>query len=66
MNLDIRIPTGLLFAIIGVILVVYGLTPYSQLSMNTNINLWWGGILLVFGMAMLGLAWRASRAEKKP
>jgi hypothetical protein len=72
MNLDIRIPTGLLFSIIGVILVIYGAvthftdpTMYEK-SLNINVNLWWGLALVAFGMVMLALAWRASHAEKKP
>lgn len=59
MSLDIRVPTGLLFVILGIILAVYGLVTgqtspemYSR-SLGININLWWGLVLGVFGAAML-------------
>lgn len=65
MNLDIRIPIGLLFAMLGGLLIWYGLTSnpavYAR-SLGVNINLVWGGVLLVFGLAMLGLALRKPRA----
>ncbi len=72
MSLDIRIPIGLLFGIIGAILVVYGkvYTPESDPAMYAhslgfNANLWWGLVLLVFALMMLGLAKLAARPEKK-
>ena len=68
MNLDIRIPIGLLFGIIGLILVVFGATSdpaiYAK-SLGLNVNLWWGGALVAFGLAMLGLAWRARAARRQ-
>lgn len=71
MGLDIRIPIGSLFVILGALLAGYGVfsnpTIYQR-SLGININLWWGGALLVFGIAMLALAWRAasSRAARDP
>ncbi len=62
MSLDIRIPIGLMFGIIGVILVVFGLVSDSSIyarSLGYNVNLGWGGVLLVFSAAMLLLAYRA-------
>jgi hypothetical protein len=67
--LDLRIPMGLMFSLVGVILAVYGvLTRGSEIyqrSLGINVNICWGGTLLVFGMAMLALAWWAAAAEKK-
>jgi hypothetical protein len=66
MSLDIRIPTGLLFAIIGVILVCFGLMSdpaIYQRSLGINVNLWWGLVLVAFGIAMLLLARRAGRKK---
>jgi hypothetical protein len=64
MGLDLRIPIGLLFGIFGVLLLAYGLGTgpevYRQ-SLGVNINAWWGLVMLVFGLFMLGLAWRAAR-----
>jgi len=62
MNLDLRLPIGLMFAIIGVLLTGYGLLSdpaiYAR-SLDVNINLWWGLVLTGFGLVMLGLAARA-------
>lgn len=60
MGLDIRWPIGLMFSIIGAIMVVYGLVTgsgdiYSR-SLGININLIWGVVLLVFGAFMLIMA----------
>lgn len=67
MNLDIRIPMGLMFSIFGLMLSVYGIVSPSAIyrrSLGINVNLWWGLVLLAFGLAMLGLALRARR--KRP
>jgi len=71
MGLDIRWPIGLMFTLIGVILVIYGLAtgsgdPIYQHSLGYNINLIWGCLLLVFGILMLLLAWRGSRKPAEP
>jgi len=71
MRLDVRVPIGLMFTIIGGILVVYGLISDAamyQRSLGININLWWGLAQLVFGVVMLWLGWRAQRraAESAP
>jgi len=62
MQLDIRLPMGLLFLILGVILVGYGLTSdpaiYAEHSLGQNVNLVWGGIFAAFGAVMLWLARR--------
>lgn len=62
MHLDIRLPIGLMFSIIGIILTVYGAVSSPivyQRSLNININLVWGLVLLLFGVVMLCIAWRA-------
>ena len=72
MGLDLRWPIGLMFSLIGALLVIYGLISNSNTelyarSLGLNINLVWGLVLLVFGGAMLFLAWRGSKkamAEK--
>lgn len=64
MKLDVRLPIGLMFAIFGAMLVVYGLAARDsiyQRSLGINVNLWWGLVLLVFGLVMLGFAIRAGR-----
>jgi hypothetical protein len=66
MGLDIRIPIGSLFVILGALLAGYGVfssPALYQRSLGINVNLWWGGALLVFGFAMLALAWRAGSSR---
>ncbi len=64
MQLDLRLPMGLMFSIVGAMLVVFGLVSdpaiYAR-SLGVNVNLGWGAVLLAFGLAMLALARRAGR-----
>ncbi len=67
MNLDVRLPIGLMFTIIGVALAGFGLTSDRAIydrSLGINVNLWWGLVLLAFGIAMLALATRADRRRR--
>ena len=62
MRLDIRIPIGLMFGIIGLILSIFGLDSDPQIyerSLGINVNLIWGWALLAFSALMLTLALRA-------
>ncbi len=64
MSLDVRIPIGLLFAILGALLAVYGAVSdpaIYQASLGVNVNLWWGLVMLLFGVLMLALGWRGAR-----
>jgi hypothetical protein len=66
-QLDVRIPIGGMFTIVGVLLIVYGLVSdpaIYQRSLGINVNLWWGFVLLAFGLVMLWLAYRAYRSTK--
>jgi membrane-bound ClpP family serine protease len=51
MALDIRLPIGGLFTVLGVLLGVYGLAVRSEDAIN--IDLWWGIVMLLFGLGML-------------
>jgi hypothetical protein len=54
MGLDIRWPIGLMFTLIGVLLTGFGATQASaSTSLDININLIWGVVLLIFGALML-------------
>jgi len=67
MRLDVRWPIGGMFTIFGAILTVYGLVSNRAMyekSLGINVNLWWGLVLLVFGLTMLWFAYRAHRAVK--
>ena len=57
--LDLRIPSGLFFAALGVILVFM---PDLRAPLTVgNVNLYSGVFMLLFGGALLGLAWRARK-----
>jgi hypothetical protein len=61
MGLDIRLPIGLMFAVLGLLLSGYGMLAdraiYAK-SLGINVNLEWGLVLLAFGIIMLLLARR--------
>jgi multisubunit Na+/H+ antiporter MnhG subunit len=64
MRLDIRLPLGLLFVVFGILLSGFGLVSDKDLyqrSLHVNINLWWGIVMLAFGMGMLALGRRSHR-----
>jgi hypothetical protein len=64
MGLDIRLPIGLMFSLIGLLLTGYGLTTPAALykcSLGINVNLWWGLVLIVFGGWMLFSALRGAK-----
>lgn len=68
MGLDIRLPIGAMFAVFGLLLVVYGLVSDKaiyQRSLGMNVNLAWGGVLLIFGVAMLLLGRRGTHGRTK-
>ena len=56
MTLDLRLPLGLLFAVLGLLLGLYGLVSDAaiyQVSSGVNVNLWTGAAMLAFGALML-------------
>lgn len=64
MKLDLRLPIGLMFAIFGAMLTVYGFMSDDAIyarSLGINVNLWWGLVLLAFGLVMLGFALRGAK-----
>jgi multisubunit Na+/H+ antiporter MnhG subunit len=57
MGLDIRIPLGLIFLIIGGLMTIYGIITRNaadlyEKSLGVNINLIWGIVMLLFGLIM--------------
>jgi multisubunit Na+/H+ antiporter MnhG subunit len=57
MGLDIRIPLGLIFLLIGGLMSIYGILTRNaagiyEKSMGINLNLTWGAIMFVFGLIM--------------
>ena len=50
-----------MFSIIGALLTVFGLASdpaIYQRSLGINVNLWWGLVLVAFGLVMLWLVRR--------
>jgi len=70
MKLDLRIPMGMLFTFVGTILAAFGLSTRDNpdlylRSLGIDMNLWWGLVLLAFGVTMLTLGRRGQAAMKK-
>jgi len=64
---DIRIPIGLMFSIIGILISIYGLftmsnTELYQKSLGFNVNLIMGVLMLIFGLIMLYFARRKKKS----
>ena len=59
--MDLRVPLGSMFGLLGLLLVAYGLLgdpSVYQASLGININLWSGLGMALFGGLMLLGAWR--------
>ena len=54
MAFDLRLPIGLLFTLLGLALLGYGLA-YPQRTLGLNLNVLWGTAVLAFGLLMLAL-----------
>ncbi len=68
MKLDIRMPIGVLFTVIGILLVVQGVlggAPTVGPAAGVNIDALWGTVLMVFGAGMWLLARRARAVLRK-
>jgi hypothetical protein len=69
MGLDIRLPIGMLFTLIGILLAAFGFFSnpaiYGQ-SLGININLGWGLVLFLFGSIMLYLGARGMFSHSRP
>ncbi len=65
-GLDVRVPIGGLFTALGLLLGGYGLATAGDPSryaraLSVNINLWWGLVMLVFGLTLLAGVWLSRR-----
>lgn len=59
---DLRRPTGFLFTLLGLILLIYGLASpevRAPLDPGINVNVWCGATILAFGGILLWLSYRA-------
>ncbi len=64
-SLDLRLPIGALFTVLGVMLAGFGLATGGDTAMyaksaGMNINLIWGAVMFVTGLIFLGLAKRGA------
>jgi hypothetical protein len=71
MGLDIRWPIGLMFSLVGLLLTIFGFATKADAemykrSLDININLIWGLILLAFGAFMLVMAMRGKADTGTP
>jgi hypothetical protein len=70
MLFDVRLPIGLLFLAIGVLVAGAGLTGDPKVlqahSAGVNIDLIWGSVMAGFGALMLLLAALARRGDLPP
>ena len=69
MGLDIRLPIGMMFSLLGALLAGYGLVTGSddnmyRSSLDINVNLWWGLVLFAFGVLMLSFALKTRWTQK--
>jgi cytochrome c biogenesis protein CcdA len=63
---DIRIPIGLMFTIIGLLISIFGFATVSNAemyhkSLGINVNIIMGLLMLVFGLIMLYFARRKKK-----
>jgi hypothetical protein len=67
--LDLRLPIGMMFSLVGGLLIIYGLVTASdpvmyQRSLGINVNLWWGVALAIFGLTMFYFSRRDAKRNK--
>ena len=61
MGIDIRLPIGIIFALIGILMTAFGAADSGaiyQRSLGVNVNLYWGLVMLAFGIIMVLLGRR--------
>jgi hypothetical protein len=66
MGFDIRWPLGAFFALLGALLALYGGVAGARLGTRTfgiDVDLWWGLVLLLFGVVILLGAARSGRRQ---
>ena len=70
-GMDVRYPIGTLFGALGLLIGGYGVATngdaerYAALG-GLNVNLWWGLVMLAFGVLCFVLARRASTPTVRP
>lgn len=65
--LDLKLPLGALLSFYGLIMVFYGLFSGKEIyekSLGINVNLLWGGLVLIVGALLLLSSLRKPRPPK--
>lgn len=70
MGINIKLPIGLLFLILGILLTIFGLATISDpgmyaKSLGININLWTGLAMMVVALVLLGSLFFERKALKR-
>ena len=64
--MDLRLPIGIIFTIYGFILIGYGIVTRASViygkSLGINVNIYWGIVLLIFGLVMYYFAKRGKKS----
>ncbi len=66
MRLDIRVPVGLMFSLMGALLAGYGVLGDQSIyarSLGINVNAIWGAVMIAAGAILLALAARRTRGR---
>ena len=67
MHFDLRLPIGLLFTAIGLLVGGFGAAqPSRAMSLGVNVDLAWGAVLFVLGVALLGVVLAGRRRSARP
>jgi hypothetical protein len=66
MSFDIRLPIGVLFLAIGLLVAAFGALAHPPAPAGINIDLIWGAVMAAFGVLMLGLAALARKGDLPP
>ncbi len=69
-HVDARIAVGMFFALTGTVLAAFGFSTRDRVelyakSMGIDANLWWGLLLLAFGVTMLAFGRRGQMKMDK-
>jgi hypothetical protein len=69
-KMDLRIPLGMMFTLIGTVLAAFGMSTRDnpdlyRKSLGIDMNVWWGFPLLFFGVLMLALGRRGQAKMEK-
>lgn len=65
--IDLRLPIGIFFILVGIIITIYALVSPAyipHIKEQINIDLYWGIVLLIFGVPMTLFGWIAEKKAK--